>query len=73
MARLTAPDGVTRHHPFVCKELFCLRDTCIVAVQVLAVDKQKFTMRVGAGVRVTELLPAATKAGMSVQVGRMQQ
>ncbi|WIA38074.1 hypothetical protein OEZ86_001443 [Tetradesmus obliquus] len=39
--------------------------------KVLAVDKQKYTMRVGAGMRVTELLPAATKAGMSMQIGSL--
>jgi FAD/FMN-containing dehydrogenase len=37
-------------------------------VQVLAVDSQKSTMRVGAGMTVGELLNAATQAGMSVQV-----
>jgi hypothetical protein len=64
--------GVAALHFLVCIDFF-LKDSCVAAVQVLAVDKQKFTMRVGAGMRVTELLPAATKAGMSVQVGRMQQ
>eukprot|EP00882_Tetradesmus_deserticola_P001995 GHRQ01002140.1.p1 GENE.GHRQ01002140.1~~GHRQ01002140.1.p1 ORF type:complete len:593 (+),score=177.48 GHRQ01002140.1:42-1820(+) len=39
--------------------------------KVLAVDKQQYTMRVGAGMRLTELLPAATKAGMSAQIGSL--
>lgn len=38
--------------------------------QVLAADKTKNTMRVGAGMRYTELLKEAQTAGMSVQVGR---
>ncbi|KAF8060339.1 GULLO1 [Scenedesmus sp. PABB004] len=37
--------------------------------RVLAVDKARLTMRVGAGMRYTELLKAATAAGMSVQLG----
>lgn len=37
-------------------------------VQVLATDKAKYTMRVGAGMRYTEFLKAAEAAGMSVQV-----
>lgn len=37
-------------------------------VQVLAADKQKYTMRVGAGMRYTELFKEAEKAGMSVKV-----
>lgn len=36
--------------------------------QVIAVDKTKNTMRVGAGMRYTEFLKEAQKAGMSVQV-----
>jgi FAD/FMN-containing dehydrogenase len=37
--------------------------------KVLAKDYSKWTMRVGAGMRYTELLKEAEKAGMSVQVG----
>eukprot|EP00878_Enallax_costatus_P001016 GHUV01001150.1.p1 GENE.GHUV01001150.1~~GHUV01001150.1.p1 ORF type:complete len:631 (+),score=62.78 GHUV01001150.1:321-2213(+) len=37
--------------------------------KVLAVDKQKYTMRIGAGMKYTEFLKAATQAGMSVQIG----
>lgn len=36
--------------------------------KVLAVDKKAFTMRVQPGMRYTELLQEAQKAGMSVQV-----
>lgn len=36
--------------------------------KVLAVDPVKFTMRVGAGMTITELLKAATENKMSVQV-----
>ncbi|WIA09638.1 hypothetical protein OEZ85_009026 [Tetradesmus obliquus] len=38
---------------------------------VLATDTAKSTMRVGAGMTVGELLTAATKAGMSVQIGSL--
>lgn len=38
--------------------------------KVLAVDSKKYTMRVGPGMKINELLPAATKAKMSVQVSR---
>lgn len=41
-----------------------------ITPQVLAKDTKKFTMRVGAGMRYTEFLKEAQKAGMSVQVGR---
>eukprot|EP00775_Hariotina_reticulata_P005676 gene5676-5914_t len=37
--------------------------------KVLAADKQKYTMRVQAGITYTEFLKEATKAGMSVVVG----
>eukprot|EP00878_Enallax_costatus_P000622 GHUV01000724.1.p1 GENE.GHUV01000724.1~~GHUV01000724.1.p1 ORF type:complete len:626 (+),score=75.62 GHUV01000724.1:267-2144(+) len=37
--------------------------------RVLAVNKKKYTMRVQAGMTYTELLKAATRAGMSVQIG----
>lgn len=37
------------------------------AAQVLAADKAKYTLRVGAGMRYTEFLKEAEKAGMSVQ------
>ncbi|WIA23842.1 hypothetical protein OEZ85_013501 [Tetradesmus obliquus] len=37
--------------------------------KVLAKDSSKYTMRVGAGMRYTELLQEAEKAGMSVQLG----
>jgi FAD/FMN-containing dehydrogenase len=37
-------------------------------LQVLAADKAKSTIRVGAGMRYTEFLKEAQKAGMSVQV-----
>lgn len=40
------------------------------AAQVLAIDRHKYTMRVGAGMRYTEFLKAAEEAGMSVQVRR---
>jgi FAD/FMN-containing dehydrogenase len=36
--------------------------------KVLAVDKKAYTMRVQPGMRFTELLQEAQKAGMSVQV-----
>lgn len=36
--------------------------------KVLAVDPVKYTMRVGAGMRITEFLQEATKNKMSVQV-----
>jgi FAD/FMN-containing dehydrogenase len=39
-------------------------------MQVLSVDKQKSTMRVQAGMRYTEFLREAQKAGVSVQVGQ---
>jgi hypothetical protein len=39
-------------------------------VQVLAADKQKHTMRVGTGMRYTEFLKEAQKAGMSVKVSK---
>lgn len=39
--------------------------------KVLAVDRAKNQMRVGAGMDVKELTTAATKAGMSVPVGSM--
>jgi FAD/FMN-containing dehydrogenase len=38
--------------------------------KVLAVDAAKSTMRVGAGMTITELLKAATKNKMSVKVRR---
>jgi hypothetical protein len=42
---------------------------CVLCVvQVLAADKAKSTIRVGAGMRYTEFLKEAQKAGMSVQV-----
>lgn len=41
----------------------------LLVLQVLSADKQKNTMRVGAGMRYTEFLKEAEKAGMSVQVG----
>lgn len=37
-------------------------------LQVIAADKTKLTMRAGAGMRYTEFLKEAEKAGMSVQV-----
>jgi len=37
-------------------------------LQVIAADKDKLTMRAGAGMRYTEFLKEAEKAGMSVQV-----
>lgn len=41
---------------------------CCVCLQVLEADKAKSTIRVGAGMRYTEFLKEAQKAGMSVQV-----
>jgi len=41
---------------------------CCRTKQVLAVDKQKYTMRVQGGITYTDFLKEATKAGMSVVV-----
>lgn len=57
---------------FVLCSLFCVAHNATTRcwLQVLAADKAKNTMRVGSGMRYTELLKEAQAAGMSVQVGR---